>query len=42
VVQAPVRLVENFAPGRYTAVLGGGKAESFTVAEGRTTVVEFP
>jgi hypothetical protein len=39
-LNAPVRRVENVAPGRYTLSYAGAKPQSFTVAEGQTTVIE--
>jgi len=42
VLSTPSRLIENFAPGRYTLSYTGGKPQPFTVAEGRTTVVALP
>ena len=41
-LNAPVRRVENVAPGRYTLSYAGAKPQSFTVAEGQTTVIELP
>jgi hypothetical protein len=42
VVSTPTRLVENFAAGRYTLSYALGKPQTFTVAEGQTTVIELP
>lgn len=36
------RLIENFAPGRYTLTYQIGKPQEFTVSEGRTTLIELP
>lgn len=37
-----IRRIDNFAPGTYLLSVTGGAAKSFTVAEGRTTIVELP
>lgn len=42
VLQAPVRVLENLAPGRYTLAAAGGKPIPFAVAEGQRTLVELP
>jgi len=41
-LSAPVRRVENVAPGRYTLVVEGGAVRDFSVAEGGRAVVEVP
>jgi hypothetical protein len=42
VMSSPNRLIENFAPGRYTISYAGGQPKAFTVVEGQTTVLELP
>jgi protocatechuate 3,4-dioxygenase beta subunit len=41
-LSAPVRRVENVAPGRYTLVVEGGASRDFAVVEGGKVVVEVP